>query len=82
MTDTRTRLSILVAEQLSIKPEDINDEATFDTLGADSLDRVEIIMKVEEAFGIEVDDAEAEKLTSFGALVAYVDLLRQRLTQA
>lgn len=75
MNDIRERLLRLVAEQLSIKPEDISDDATLELLGADSLDRVELIMKIEEEFELEINDDDAEKLTRFGQLVSYVEQL-------
>ena len=45
----------------------------MDDLGADSLDTVELIMQLEEEFGLEIPDEEAEKLTSVGAAVEYID---------
>ena len=55
----------LVSEQLSVSESLVTPEATFaEDLGADSLDRVELVMNVEQAFGIEVPDEEAEKITT------------------
>jgi len=55
----------LVSEQLSISESLVTPEATFaEDLGADSLDRVELVMNVEQAFGIEVPDEEAEKINT------------------
>jgi acyl carrier protein len=49
-------------------------EASFvDDLGADSLDTVELIMEFEEEFGIEIPDEDAEKMTTVGAAVEYID---------
>lgn len=75
--DTRTKVIELIAQQLDRKPETITDQDTFDSLGADSLDRVEIVMKLEEHFNIEIDDAEAEKIKSVDELVNYVHSLRK-----
>ncbi|MCL5436609.1 MAG: acyl carrier protein [Candidatus Dependentiae bacterium] len=75
--ELREKLKSIIASQLSIKPEEIADGITFDELGADSLDRVEVVMKIEEAFDIELNDDEMEKITTFGALVEYVDKVLQ-----
>jgi acyl carrier protein len=62
----------MVAEQLSVKVADIRDDATLESLGIDSLDRVELIMQVEEKFGVALDDSKAEQLDTVGAFVDYV----------
>jgi acyl carrier protein len=63
----------IVAEKLSVEPEEVVPEASFvDDLGADSLDLVELIMAMEEAFDIEVPDDEAEKLQTVQDAVNYV----------
>jgi len=76
--ETTSRLKQIIAEQLSIKPEELKAGTTFDQLGADSLDRVEIIMKIEEAFDLELDDDKAEKITTIDELIEYVDSLREK----
>lgn len=67
-----TEVRMIIADQLHKKPEEIGAEATLDSLGADSLDRVELIMKIEEAFHIEVSDDDAEKLTTVREAVDYI----------
>jgi acyl carrier protein len=63
----------IVAEKLSVEPDEVVPEASFvDDLGADSLDLVELIMAMEEAFDIEVPDEEAEKLQTVEDAVTYV----------
>ena len=62
----------LIAEQLHKKPEEIGHDATLESLGADSLDRVELIMKLEEAFHIEVSADDAEQLTSVRQAIEYI----------
>jgi len=53
----------IIVEKLGVKPEEVTHEARFiDDLGADSLDTVELIMALEEKFGVEVPDEDAEKL--------------------
>jgi acyl carrier protein len=75
--ELRDKLKAIIAGQLSIKSEDIIDGATFDELGADSLDRVEVVMKIEEALDIELNDDEMEKISTFAELVDYVDRISQ-----
>lgn len=67
----------IIAEQLHTDQENITENATMDTLGADSLDRVKILMDLEEQFDIEIDDAVAEKLTTLRQLVDYIQQLRK-----
>ncbi len=63
----------IIAEQLGVKPEEVTPEAKFiDDLGADSLDTVELVMALEEEFGIEIPDEEAEKLITVGDAVRYI----------
>ncbi|MDY6839262.1 MAG: acyl carrier protein [Thermodesulfobacteriota bacterium] len=62
----------MVAEKLSVEVEEVVPEASFvDDLGADSLDLVELIMAMEEAFDIEVPDEEAEKLQTVQDAINY-----------
>lgn len=76
--ETADKIVKLVAEQLSIKPEQINEQSTMESLGADSLDRVEIVMNIEEMFSIEINDEEAEKLQTIGQAIDYVYSLREK----
>lgn len=75
--DTRTKVIELIAQQLDRKPETITDQDTFDSLGADSLDRVEIVMKLEEHFVVEIDDTQAEKIKTVDELISYIHSLRK-----
>ncbi|HIA29806.1 MAG TPA: acyl carrier protein [Candidatus Marinimicrobia bacterium] len=64
----------VIMDKLGVEDDKITLEASFiDDLGADSLDTVELIMQLEEEFGLEIPDEEAEKLTSVGAAVEYID---------
>ncbi len=64
----------VVAEQLGVKIEEIKPEASFtDDLGADSLDAVELIMALEEKFGIEIPDDDAEKLKTVNDAIKYIE---------
>jgi len=64
----------VIMDKLGVDEDKINIEASFvDDLGADSLDTVELIMQLEEEFGMEIPDEEAEKLTTVGSAVEYID---------
>ncbi|ACL75065.1 acyl carrier protein [Ruminiclostridium cellulolyticum] len=64
----------LVVEQLGVEEGDITMESSFiDDLGADSLDIVELIMALEEEFGLEIPDSEAEKITTVKDVVEYIN---------
>ena len=67
------RVKKIVAEQLGVKEEQLNNEASFvDDLGADSLDTVELVMALEEEFDTEIPDEEAEKITTIQLAIDYV----------
>lgn len=68
------KVKAIIAEQLGVKQEEVTIEASFvDDLGADSLDTVELVMAFEEEFGIEIPDEDAEKITSVGEAIKYID---------
>lgn len=68
------RIKDIIVEQLGVNEDQVTAEAKLmEDLGADSLDAVELVMAIEEEFGIEVPDDEAEKLTSMGDILTYVD---------
>ncbi|MDD5583516.1 MAG: acyl carrier protein [Candidatus Omnitrophica bacterium] len=68
------RVKEIIAEQLGVKKEEIKPESSFiDDLGADSLDTVEVVMALEEEFGIEIPDEDAEKITTVGEAIKYID---------
>lgn len=68
------RIKDIIVEQLGVNADQVTAEAKLmEDLGADSLDAVELVMAIEEEFGIEVPDDEAEKLISMGDIKAYVD---------
>jgi acyl carrier protein len=63
----------VVMEQLGVSEGEIKREASFvDDLGADSLDTVELVMALEEAFGMEIPDEDAEKIKTIGDTVSYI----------
>ena len=64
----------IVAEQLGVSIDEVKNESSFqDDLGADSLDTVELVMALEEAFGCEIPDEDAEKITTVQAAIDYVN---------
>lgn len=63
----------IIVEQLGVEESEVTMEASFiDDLGADSLDLVELIMALEEAFDLEIPDKDAEKITSVQDAVSYI----------
>jgi acyl carrier protein len=73
------RVKDIIVEQLGVKPDQVTPEAKFiEDLGADSLDTVELIMALEEEFGIEVPDEQAEKLATVGDVVKYIEEHQQK----
>ena len=68
------RIKDIIVEQLGVNPDQVTPEAKFiEDLGADSLDTVELVMALEEEFGNEIPDEEAEKLTTVGDVIKYIE---------
>ena len=68
------RVRAIIAEQLGVKLEEVTDAASFiEDLGADSLDTVELVMALEEEFGIEIPDEDAEKMGSVSEAIKYIE---------
>ncbi|MFH1406688.1 MAG: acyl carrier protein [Candidatus Omnitrophota bacterium] len=71
---TPEKIRQIIAEQLGVKVEDVTPQASFiDDLGADSLDTVELVMALEEEFGIEIPDEDAEKMRTVGEAIKYIE---------
>lgn len=70
--DTYTKVASIIGDKLAIDKATIKPEATLQDLGADSLDLVEIIMKLEEQFHIEIADDDAAHLTTVQSVVDYI----------
>jgi acyl carrier protein len=74
MASTEERVKQIIVEQLGVSEEEVTPTAHFvDDLGADSLDQVELVMALEEAFGIEIPDEDAEKITTVKDAIDYVE---------
>jgi acyl carrier protein len=68
------KIKAIVAEQLGVDEAEITEEASFvDDLGADSLDTVELVMALEEEFGIEIPDEDAEKIGTVKDAIKYIE---------
>mgnify|MGYP003467022703 CR=1 FL=1 len=74
MEPVADRVKKIIVDQLGVEEETVTPEASFvDDLGADSLDTVELVMALEEEFGIEIPDEDAEKIANVGDAVKYID---------
>ena len=68
------KVAAILVEQLGMMPEDVTlDAKLIDDLGADSLDTIELVIAFEEAFEIEIEEAEAEKLVTVGDVVNFLE---------
>jgi acyl carrier protein len=73
MATVQPKVKEVIVEQLGVDPERVKMEASFiDDLGADSLDIVELVMAMEEEFGIEIPDEDAEKLKTVSDVCTYL----------
>lgn len=68
------KVKSIIVEQLGAKPEEVTPNASFvNDLGADSLDTVELVMALEEEFGVEIPDEDAEKIVTVEDAVKYIE---------
>ena len=73
MSDIAERVKKIVVEQLGVDESEVTNTASFiDDLGADALDTVELVMALEEEFGAEIPDEDAEKITTVQAAIDYI----------
>ena len=74
MRNIEDRVKKIVAEQLGVKEDEVNNASSFvDDLGADSLDTVELVMALEEEFDTEIPDEEAEQITTVQLAINYIN---------
>ena len=74
MNNVEERVRQIIVEQLGVKEDEIGIDSSFvDDLGADSLDTVELVMALEEEFGCEIPDEDAEKITTVKEAVEYLN---------
>jgi acyl carrier protein len=73
MASVEEKVKHIIVEQLGVDEEEVKTEASFvDDLGADSLDVVELVMALEEEFGLEISDEDAEKLSTVQHAMNYI----------
>ena len=74
MEPVADRVKKIIVDQLGVEEETVTPEASFvDDLGADSLDTVELVMALEEEFGVEIPDEDAEKITRVKEAIEYIE---------
>lgn len=73
MADVDAKVKKIISEQLGVPEADVKPEASFvNDLGADSLDTVELVMALEEEFGVEIPDEDAEKISTVQSAISYI----------
>ncbi|WP_438317518.1 acyl carrier protein [Sporosarcina sp. FA9] len=74
MSTVLSRVTKVIVDRLGVDESEIKPEASFrDDLGADSLDVVELVMELEDEFDMEISDDDAEKITTVGDTVSYIE---------
>ncbi|MBR1387397.1 MAG: acyl carrier protein [Alloprevotella sp.] len=74
MSEISEKVKALIVEKLNVDEAEVKPEASFaNDLGADSLDTVELIMEFEKEFGISIPDDQAEKISTVGDAIAYIE---------
>ena len=74
MSDVATRVKAIIVDKLGVEEAEVTPQASFtNDLGADSLDTVELVMALEEEFGIEIPDEDAEKIQTVGDAIKYIE---------
>ena len=74
MSDIESRVKAIIVDKLSVDENEVTPSAEFSNhLGADSLDTVELIMEFEKECGIQIPDAQAEKITTVGDAISYIE---------
>jgi acyl carrier protein len=74
MSEIASRVKAIIVDKLSVEESEVKNDASFtNDLGADSLDTVELIMEFEKEFGIAIADDQAEKISTVGDAIAYIE---------
>lgn len=74
MSDVASRVKAIIVDKLGVEETEVTDTASFtNDLGADSLDTVELIMEFEKEFGISIPDDQAEKISTVGDAISYIE---------
>lgn len=74
MSEIASRVKAIIVDKLGVEESEVTNEASFtNDLGADSLDTVELIMEFEKKFNVTIPDDQAEKITTVGDAVAYIE---------
>ncbi len=74
MSEIASRVKAIIVDKLGVEESEVTNEASFtNDLGADSLDTVELIMEFEKEFNVTIPDDKAEKITTVGDAVAYIE---------
>lgn len=74
MSEISSRVKAIIVDKLSVEETEVTNEASFtNDLGADSLDTVELIMEFEKEFGISIPDDQAEKISTVGDAISYIE---------
>jgi len=74
MAEIEAKVKAIIVDKLGVEESEVKPEASFtNDLGADSLDTVELIMEFEREFGVSIPDDKAEKITTVGEAMAYIE---------
>ena len=79
MSEITERVKSIIVDKLSVEESEVTKDASFtNDLGADSLDTVELIMEFEKEFGVTIPDDQAEKISTVGDAIAYIEKLESK----
>jgi len=77
MSEVAERVKSIIVDKLSVEESEVTNDASFtNDLGADSLDTVELIMEFEKEFSVTIPDDQAEKISTVGDAIAYIENLK------
>ncbi len=74
MSEIEAKVKAIIVDKLGVDESEVKNEASFaNDLGADSLDTVELIMELEKEFGMSISDDQAEKISTVGGAIEYIE---------